>query len=66
MKTSQKLNMDDAVLEAQLMERIEKLIQQTILETIFDFLNQMIAHKKSLRPPVCYKSDCQNRDEIPF
>ena len=57
---------ENRALEAQLVERVEELIERMFLETVFDFLNRMLENKKSIRPPVCYRSDCQRRDEIPF
>lgn len=57
---------ENRAIEAQLIERIEDLIERVFLETVFDFLNRMLENKKSIRPPVCYRSDCQRRDEIPF
>lgn len=57
--------LDDAF-EAQLMERIEEMIERIVLETVFDLLGRFLENKKSLRPPICYRSDCQRRDEIPF
>lgn len=67
MKAFHKSEHDEYVaLEAQLIERIEELIERVFLETVFDFLNRILENKKNIRPPVCYRSDCQRRDEIPF
>lgn len=67
MKTTSQLNMDEYdALEAQMIERFEELIEQVILETFFGFLNRMAEHQKSQRPPVCYRSDCKDRDSIVF
>ena len=57
---------DDAAFEAQLMKRIEDMIERVVLETAFDLLGKFLDNKKSLRPPICYRSDCQRRDDIPF
>ena len=57
---------DGAAFEAQLMERIEDMIERVVLETVFNLLEKFLDNKKSLRPPVCYRSDCQRRDDIPF
>lgn len=53
-------------MEAQMIERIEELVEQIILETVFGFFNRMAEQKKSRRPPVCYRHHCKDRDDIPF
>jgi len=60
------LDEDDDAFEAQLLERIEEMIERVVLETVFNLLGRFLDNKKSQRPPVCYRSDCQRRDEIPF
>lgn len=64
-KSQQKLDEQDAM-EAQMIDRIEELIEQVILETVCGFLNRMVERKKNRQPPVCYRLNCKDRDEIPF
>jgi len=57
---------ENAAFEAQLMDRIGEMIECVILETVFNLLGNFLDNKKNQRPPVCYRSDCKRRDEIPF
>lgn len=59
------LDQDDVAFEAQLTEKIEEMIERIILETVMNLMDRFLDTRKSLRP-VCYRSDCPKRDEIPF
>lgn len=55
----------DASLTPQLQDKIEEMVERVVLETILNLLERFLDTRKLLRP-VCYRSDCKNRDEIPF
>ena len=47
-------------------QRIEKLLEQVLLDTVLSTLYKLAEIQKQKPRSVCYKSDCPARDEIPF
>ena len=45
-------------------ERIATLLEQTLLDTVLSILCRLSEHQRPL--PICYKTDCSMRDDIPF
>lgn len=66
MNTQSSLDDEYEALQSLMADRIGEMVEHVLLETIFDLLGRYLDKKKSGRPPVCYRSDCKYRDEIPF
>ncbi len=59
-------NLDPQTIKELKIQRITDLIEQVLIDTALSVLYRLAENKK-LRPPVlCYKDDCQMRDNIPF
>ena len=48
------------------LDRIEGMLENLLLTTILNVLNQLHKKQQRLPLPLCYNTDCQSRDNIPF
>jgi len=66
MKPSNQSPWEDDDLEAMLMDRIEDLFEKLILDMFLRILCRLSEKKQHLPPPLCYRTNCDMRDNIPF
>jgi hypothetical protein len=45
-------------------EHLATLLEQTLLDTVLNVLCRLSERQRPL--PICYKTDCPMRDDIPF
>lgn len=57
-------NTDDDDINEQKLNRIAELFEQVLIDTALSVLYQL--HPHDYRKHICYKSDCRQRDNIPF
>ena len=53
-------------IQALKLQRIETLVEQTLLDTALSVLSSLSEKQMRLRESICFKTDCPMRDDIMF
>jgi hypothetical protein len=53
-------------IQALKLQRIETLLEQTLLDTVLSVLYTLSEKQKRLRESICFKTDCPMRDDSMF